>query len=120
MGETFTFLAHNVHVETCPSHFKLSNLPSQTTNLHYNFFVKKKMLVKLCGGSYETSNDLVNVANGIFQNYIEIISKTLIWIQFQNFQIHYEKNGCFAIGLATQVLSCKGHLQLIVFIHREC
>jgi hypothetical protein len=25
--------------------------------------------------------------------------------------LHYEKNGCFATSLATQFLSCKGHLQ---------
>jgi hypothetical protein len=78
------------------------------------------MLVKLCVGNYETSNGLVNGANGIFQNYIKTISKSLILIQFQNFQIHYEKKGCFVIGLASQFLSCKRHLQLIVFICHEC
>jgi len=33
---------------------------------------------------------------------------------------HYEKKGCFAIGLVIQFLSCIRHLQLIVFIHCEC
>ncbi len=33
---------------------------------------------------------------------------------------HYEKKGCFATSLATQFLSCSGHLQLIVFICCEC
>jgi len=36
------------------------------------------------------------------------------------FDKHYEKNGCFAIGLAIQFLNCKTHLQLIVFIRCEC
>ncbi len=34
--------------------------------------------------------------------------------------VHYEKNGCFAIGFAIQFLSCIGHLQFIIFIHCEC
>jgi hypothetical protein len=33
---------------------------------------------------------------------------------------HYEKKRCFATSLATQFLSWKGDLQLIVFICREC
>jgi len=32
---------------------------------------------------------------------------------------HYEKNGCFATGLATQFLNYRRHLQLIVFICHE-
>jgi hypothetical protein len=28
----------------------------------------------------------------------------------------YEEKGCFVIGLAIQFLSCRRHLQLIVFI----
>jgi hypothetical protein len=39
LGETFTFLAHDVHTKTCPSHFKLSNLPSQTTSSHYEILI---------------------------------------------------------------------------------
>jgi hypothetical protein len=31
-----------------------------------------------------------------------------------------EKNGCFAIGLATRFLNYRGHLQLIIFICCEC
>jgi hypothetical protein len=33
------------------------------------------------------------------------------------FLLHYEEKGCFATSVATQFLSYKGHLQLIVFIH---
>ncbi len=33
---------------------------------------------------------------------------------------HYEKKGGFATSLVTQFLSCKGHLQLIVFVCHEC
>jgi hypothetical protein len=33
---------------------------------------------------------------------------------------HYEKNGCFVIGLATQFLSCIKQLQCIIFICCEC
>ncbi len=71
--ETFTFLACDVHIETCPSHFKLSNLPSQTTGLHYEILVKKQLLVELCARNYETSNGLVNGVNGIFEDFIESI-----------------------------------------------
>jgi hypothetical protein len=34
--------------------------------------------VELCLGNYETSNDLVNGANGILENFIENISKSLV------------------------------------------
>jgi hypothetical protein len=33
---------------------------------------------------------------------------------------HYEKRGCFAIGLRTQFLNCIGHLQFTIFIRYEC
>jgi hypothetical protein len=33
---------------------------------------------------------------------------------------HYEKKRCFTIGLLTQFLSCKEHLQLTIFISYEC
>jgi hypothetical protein len=39
LGQTFTFLACHVHVETCLSHFKLSNLSYQITSLHYKILV---------------------------------------------------------------------------------
>ncbi len=85
--ETFAFLACDVHTETCPFHFKLSNLPSQTTGLHYEILVKKKLLMELCARNYETSNGLVNGANGIFEDFIESISKSFVWIHFHNPQI---------------------------------
>jgi hypothetical protein len=47
-------------------------------------------LVELCVGNYETSNGLVNGVDGIFQDYTKIISKYLIRIQFQNFQIEHK------------------------------
>jgi hypothetical protein len=65
-------------------HFKLPNLPSQIASLHYKKFVKKKMIVELCVGNYETFNGLVNGAYGIFKDFIKIISKSLVWINFQN------------------------------------
>jgi hypothetical protein len=40
--ETFTFLVHDVHIETCPSHFKFSNLPSQTAVYITKFWLRKK------------------------------------------------------------------------------
>jgi hypothetical protein len=42
------------------------------------------MLVELCVGNYETFNGLVNGAYGIFKDFIKIISKSLVWINFQN------------------------------------
>ncbi len=41
-GEAFTFLACDVHIETWPSHLKLSNLPFQMVGLPYEILVKKK------------------------------------------------------------------------------
>jgi hypothetical protein len=43
LGETFTFLTRDVHIEICHFHFKLSHLPSQTTGLHNKFLVKKNV-----------------------------------------------------------------------------
>jgi hypothetical protein len=40
--------------------------------------------VELCVANYETSNGLVNGVDGIFENFIENISKSLIWIHFHN------------------------------------
>jgi hypothetical protein len=40
--------------------------------------------MKLCVGNYETSNGLVNGANGIFEDFTKIISKSFIWIHFHN------------------------------------
>ncbi len=34
--------------------------------------------------------------------------------------IHYEKKGCFVTNFAIQFLSCRGHLQLSIFICCEC
>jgi len=48
------------------------------------------MLVELCVVNYETSNGLINGANGIFQDYTKVISKYLIWIQFQNSKIEHK------------------------------
>ncbi len=73
LGETF--LACDVLVETCPFHCKLSNLPSITIGLHYKILVKKKMLVELCEGYYETLYGFMNGANGIFEDFAKNISK---------------------------------------------
>jgi hypothetical protein len=77
IGETFTFLACDVHIETCSSHLKLSNLPFQTVGLHYKILAKKKMLVELCVGNYETFDGLVNGANVIFENFIKLFQNLL-------------------------------------------
>jgi hypothetical protein len=44
LDETFTFLACDVHTETCLSHFKLSNLPFQMISLHYEILIKKNKI----------------------------------------------------------------------------
>jgi hypothetical protein len=58
--------------------------PSQTTNLHYEILVKKKMLMELCAGNYETSDGVVNGVDGIFEDFTKIISKSFVWIHFHN------------------------------------
>jgi hypothetical protein len=40
--------------------------------------VKKKMFVELCARNYETLNGLVNGANETFEDFIKIISKSLV------------------------------------------
>jgi hypothetical protein len=70
-------------------HFKLPNLPSQIASLHYKKFVKKKMIVELCVGNYETSDGLVNGVDGIFEDFIETISKSFVWIHFHNPEIKH-------------------------------
>jgi hypothetical protein len=41
-SETFKFHTKDIHFETCPSHFKLSILPSHTSGLH------ELLLKKIC------------------------------------------------------------------------
>ncbi len=92
LGETFTFLACDVLVETCPFHCKLSNLPSITIGLHYKILVKKKMLVELCEGDYETLDGFMNGAKEIFEDFAKTISKKLIWIYFHNLLFEHIMN----------------------------
>ncbi len=82
LGETFTFLACDVHTETCPS--QLSNLPFQMVGLHYEILVNKKMLVELCARNYETFDGLVNGVDEIFEDFRRTISKSFVWIHFHN------------------------------------
>jgi hypothetical protein len=42
------------------------------------------MLVELCARNYETSDGLVNGANGIFEDFTKIISNSFVWIHFHN------------------------------------
>jgi len=48
LNETLTFLVHDVHIETCPFHFKLSNLPFQTISSHYEILLKKNVNGIMC------------------------------------------------------------------------
>ncbi len=82
--KTITFVACDVHIETCPFHFKLSNLPSQMTGLHYKMLIKNYFLVELCARNYETSDGLMNGVDGIFEGFTKTISKLFVWIHFHN------------------------------------
>jgi hypothetical protein len=42
------------------------------------------MLVELCAGNYETFDGLENGVDGTFEIFIEIISKSFVWIHFHN------------------------------------
>jgi hypothetical protein len=75
-----------VHIETCPFHFKISNLPSQMISLHYKILVKKKMLAELCEGNYETFDGFMNGGDGIFEGFTKIISIFFVWIHFHDLQ----------------------------------
>jgi hypothetical protein len=59
-------------------------IPNQTTKLHHELLMKKNMLVELCARNYIMSNGVINGANGIFENYRKMSSKSFIWIKFQN------------------------------------
>ncbi len=45
--------------------------------------------MELCVRNYETSNGLVNGANEIFEDFIESISKSFVWIHFHHPQIRH-------------------------------
>ncbi len=70
-GDTFTFVAQDIHSNTCLPHFKLSTNPTQIVGLHTNISLKWNMLVGLCVGTYITSNGLINGANKTFQSYLK-------------------------------------------------
>lgn len=55
LTQTFTFLVGNVHLQTCPCHFKLIKF-TISNNLFAlrSFFVKKKMLLELHVENYKT------------------------------------------------------------------
>jgi hypothetical protein len=40
-SQTFRLLTQDIHSNTCPSHFKLSTIPSQTNSLHHELLLKK-------------------------------------------------------------------------------
>jgi len=59
--------------------------------LHYEILAKKKMLVELCVGIYETFDGLVNGPNVIFENFIKLFQNLLfeyIFIVFRSNIIH--------------------------------
>jgi hypothetical protein len=41
LGQKFQFLTREIHSDTCPSHFKLSTIPSQKNGLHHELLFKK-------------------------------------------------------------------------------
>jgi hypothetical protein len=45
------------------------------------------MLIELCERNYVTLNDLVNVVDKTFEDYIVTPSQSFIWMHFQNPQI---------------------------------
>jgi hypothetical protein len=68
LGQTFTFHAKDIHY-TCPSHFKLQIIPSQTISFDHELSIKKDMLIELCAGNYIISNGFVNGVDGILKVY---------------------------------------------------
>ncbi len=94
--------------------------PKQNQHLH-----KQHMFFKFClDMGFTHPSKVVSFTNGpsrcAFAFDLGTLKKT--WISRPtkvDIHIHYEKK-CFAIDLAIQFLSCKGHLQLIVFILWEC
>ncbi len=63
-------------------------IQNQTTSLHRELWIiKKDVLIELCTRNYATLNGLVNGVDGIFKDYTKTLSKSLIWIHFQNPQI---------------------------------
>jgi hypothetical protein len=79
----FKFLAQDILSDTCPTHFKLSQLPNKISRLHIELLLKKNILAKYCVGNYSRLDGLVNGANGTFQNYTKKFNKKLICINFE-------------------------------------
>jgi hypothetical protein len=84
VGETFKFIAQDIHLDICPVHFQLLNLPNRTFGVHHELFFKRHMLVELCVGNYYTSNGIVNGVDETFEEYTKTVSKPVIWINFHN------------------------------------
>ncbi len=84
-GDVFILQAQDRHHDTCPQSFQLQNDANFTIGLHLKVQVMKNMLVEICVGNYETHDDLVNGANGIFQGSTKVFnSQEVIWILFNN------------------------------------
>jgi hypothetical protein len=83
-NQTFKFLTQDILSDTCPTHFKLSQLPNETCGLHIELLLKKNILVKFRASNYSSLDGLVNGANGTFQDYTKVFNKQLIWINFEN------------------------------------
>jgi hypothetical protein len=47
-SQTFKFLTWDIHSNTCPFHFKLSNIPSQTNSLHHELLFLKNVSRIMC------------------------------------------------------------------------
>jgi hypothetical protein len=50
-------------------------------------YLSRKNVGEIVCKKYETLDGFVNGVDGIFEDYIEIISKTFVWIHFHNSQI---------------------------------
>jgi hypothetical protein len=87
VGETFKFVAQDMHSSICPFHFELSMLPIQTSGCHYDL-----LFIKHCGRIMGWK--LCNIRRSckwrkwqLSLLYSSICSKPLIWINFYNPQI---------------------------------
>lgn len=86
-GKIYEFIACDKAIFNLMPDLSLLNDSQKTSGLHTLIRLKPKMLVELCVGNYNTSDGLVNGADGTFQLASQQNNTTIIWIHFTQQEI---------------------------------
>jgi hypothetical protein len=74
-GQTFKFLVQNIHFSTCPFHFKLSTIPSQTNNFHHELLFSRIACMKFWHIRWSCKWCI----DGTFKDFTQTFSKSFIY-----------------------------------------